>query len=116
MLKKLPWVWLAALAASTIYFFMTYGDLPGNVATHFDISGKPNGFMTKDGYLSFFVTFTLVLNGVFGASFLLVKKIPMALVNIPRKDYWTANPQRVETLHRKLGGILSLVAAYMNGV
>ena len=116
MSKKLSWLWLFFLLASISYFFMTYGSLPDQVATHFNAAGNPNGYMTKDSYLSFFLTFTLLMNLVFGAALLTLKKIPVALINIPRKDYWTANPERMEALHQKLGAVLALVATFMNCV
>lgn len=114
MSKKLPWFWLTALAASGTYFLLTYGGLPERVATHFNAAGNPNGFMTKDGYLAFFITYTLFLNVLFGAAFLFVKKIPVALLNIPRKDYWTSTPERMEVLHQKLEAVLALIASYIN--
>jgi len=116
MYKKFPWLWLLALAASVSYFLITYSGLPERVATHFDLSGAPNGFMTKDGYLSFFITFTLFLNVLFGVLFLFLKKIPFALVNVPRKDYWAANPERMVALHQRLGAVLALIATFMNCV
>ncbi|SRR5579871_2111002 len=114
MSKKLPWLWPLALAASAAYFFLTYGSLPEKVATHFDASGNPNGFQTKDGYLFFFIQFTLMLNALLGAVFFLLKKIPVSRMNLPRKDYWTSSPERMDVLHQKLGAVLALVATYMN--
>lgn len=45
---------LAAVLAGTAAFLVATVDrLPEVVATHFDASGRPNGWMTRGGYLAF---------------------------------------------------------------
>lgn len=39
---------IALLIALVIYTFMSYSDLPETIATHFDATGKPNGYSNKD--------------------------------------------------------------------
>ena len=53
-MQRLPCVLFALLLAGAAIFLLTTVDrLPEIVATHFDGSGRPNGWMTRRGYLWF---------------------------------------------------------------
>jgi uncharacterized membrane protein len=72
--------------------------IPPVVATHFGISGAPNGWQTQ----SQFFTLELILLGVclllaFGIP-RLVGALPPSLVNVPNKEYWLAPERRDATL------------------
>lgn len=80
-----------------INWIMTFG-LPQKVATHFDISGNPDRFMTLQNHQIFIVLFTLVfpLFIVF-----MVGVVPAwfpSLVNISNRDYWFASERKKQTL------------------
>jgi uncharacterized membrane protein len=116
MSKKTSWLWLLALAAVVGYFFLTYGELPGRVATHFDGAGRPNGFQTKQVYLTSFLGFIFILNGIFGGLYFLLRRIPAAFLNIPRKDYWLSTPELRDELRQKLQGLVGLLGLFLNTV
>jgi len=92
---------LIALAVCYALFF-TYvlnsqGELPARVASHFDIQGRPNGWMSRDVC----IYFTLGL-GIFMPAFIvgmmaLTRWIPVNLVNLPNREYWLAPERRKET-------------------
>jgi RNA polymerase sigma factor (sigma-70 family) len=67
------------------------------VATHFDWSGRPDGWMTHSNYL----WFSLIFGCGFPLSFLVMGYLPRFLptkaVNIPHRDYWLASERRDET-------------------
>ncbi len=71
------------------------GGLPEIVAIHFDASGNPNGFTTRDDCRQFMLSFTL------GAPIFIVlvtglipRLFPPSMINIPNRSYWLA-PARV---------------------
>jgi hypothetical protein len=64
--------------------------LPPRVATHFDASGVPNGWMTPDGFVRFHVVIMAVLVVVFLGLPAVFGRVPRRFVNVPNRDYWLA--------------------------
>jgi hypothetical protein len=51
--RLFSWVLWLGLPAAAIRLFMVWDRLPIRLATHFDFAGRPNGWMTPDGFLIF---------------------------------------------------------------
>jgi hypothetical protein len=82
------------LLASLVY---AAGHLPEHLATHFDWSGQPNGWMGREAYLVLtagigigFPVFLMTLCWV-------TRFLPASMVNLPHRDYWLAPERRAET-------------------
>src|SRR6266568_3055820 len=79
--------------------YLTYSaeHLPERVATHFDGAGHPNGWMSRSALLkggaAFGLAFPLLVVGICA----LVRFLPAAAINLPRKEYWLAPERRGET-------------------
>ncbi len=79
--------------------FVAYSSkqLPDHVATHFDLHGKPNGWMTRAQHLKFSIGVgvgtPLFVLGVFA----LVAKMKGWGLNIPNKQFWLA-PERQQAM------------------
>jgi serine/threonine-protein kinase len=72
------------------------GRLPEIVAVHFDASGTPNGFATREACRQFMLSFTLAVPVfIVFVTALLPRLIPRAMINIPNRDYWLA-PERAD--------------------
>ncbi len=114
MKRHIAMVWVLAFFALLAYLSFLAAHLPEHLAVHFDINGKPNGYQAKMEFITTFLWFILMLNGVFAAIFFFLDKVPVALVNIPWKKYWTASPERwTEALHR-LRIVLGLLGIFVN--
>lgn len=72
--------------------------LPERMAIRFDLDGKPNGWMGKDGFAIYYFCLLSFVMGVFILVGLLVAKLPPRLFNIPHRDYWMAPERRAESL------------------
>jgi uncharacterized membrane protein len=81
---------IAALVLCYILFFawvaLSYGSLPAMVASHFDIFGRPNGWMSRDSCVGFTLCLgilmpALVIGMMGGAG-----RIPVSFINLPHRD------------------------------
>jgi uncharacterized membrane protein len=95
-LPKLLFLVLAAYAA--IHFSSYYAQLPGVVASHFDVRGAANGWQTKSVFLGFFVGAVALASVLaFGVPYI-ISRTPAKLINLPYKDYWLAPERRTSTI------------------
>lgn len=79
------------------YVFGAASQLPEKVATHFNLSGTANGWMTKRQHLLFTSSFGIGLPLVLVGIFAFVSLLPARLVNIPNREYWLAPERKAET-------------------
>lgn len=93
--------------------------LPARVATHFDGSGTPNGWMPRSALGTADFLFTTIIVGVTLGAALLVRLIPVSLINVPNRDYWFA-PERRRDSHDRLTSHLlwlpGLLVAFLTGI
>lgn len=75
-----------------------YPRLPSSVASHFNVSGQPDSWSSKD---SFVLTNIATIAGIsiicLGIASLL-RRIPISWINLPNKDYWLAPERKDDTL------------------
>ena len=93
--------------------------LPERVASHFGAEGRANGWMSRPAYLLFTGTFPLCLTGLFLGVGRLVRRLPAAYINIPRKDYWLAPERRAMTeflIQNRLAGLACLLTLFFGGL
>ena len=87
---KLPWiVFLLTLAIAILYLVQTIPRLPPMVASHFDIGGYPNAFMTRGAYTRFILGFAV------GLPIAIVALLTFVYAGardfkLPNRDYWLA--------------------------
>ena len=83
---------LLVLAVAYALFFgylaETYSALPAKVASHFDVHGKPDGWMSRAADAEILSAVALlvpaiVIGGMGGAG-----RIPVSFINQPHRDYW----------------------------
>jgi uncharacterized membrane protein len=91
---KLPWVVFALmLVFAGLYVVQTTPQLPPMVASHFDIGGYPNAFMTRGVYTRFILGFAV------GLPIAIVALLTFVYAGardfkLPNRDYWLA-PERI---------------------
>ena len=84
-------LWLIALLQQFLY----WQRLPDRVATHFNGSGKPDGWMHRDQAALFMVGLETLMPAIFLGIAYMIYFIPSQLINIPHKEFWLA-PERRE--------------------
>ncbi len=71
--------------------------LPNRLATHFDASGNPNGWMTKTAYVPFMSLMGVALPVFTIGLTALSRFMPDWAIHLPHKDYWLSSEQRPAT-------------------
>lgn len=93
--------------------------LPDRIATHFNGSGVPDGWMSR-ATLGFFdlVLLAFVLLVVIGSA-ALTRVFPVSLINVPHRDHWFAPERRRQShqrLFRHMMWLACVVVAFLIGV
>jgi uncharacterized membrane protein len=71
--------------------------LPERVATHFDGSGRPNGWMSRSSHLRFTAILGFGLPLAVVAICYVLRYLPASMLNIPRREHWLAPEQQAES-------------------
>lgn len=80
------------------YVFMTAPQLPETVATHFNGSGKADGWMARSSAIESILAFGVGLPLLVILVFWLLHFVPGSMVNVPKRDFWTAPERRGQML------------------
>ena len=87
-------------------------DLPEQVASHFDASGRPDAWSSRDDY----ARTTWLLNGflivLFAGLAAGLNRLPAGLINIPNRSWWLA-PQRADTTRAEIAAWVLGLGAWM---
>jgi uncharacterized membrane protein len=74
--------------------YVTSGQLPARVATHFDASGLANGFMPRAEYLQFMLALTLGVPLLVVSVSVVLPRLAPTMLKVPARDYWLAPERR----------------------
>jgi hypothetical protein len=78
------------------YWAWSFSQLPERIATHFNLSGQPNGWMSRAAN-----QWLVLLLSLFFPSFVVllsyVARFVPGIVNVPHREYWLAPERRIET-------------------
>jgi uncharacterized membrane protein len=100
-LPKLLFVLMVAFAA--VYFSSVYAKLPEVVASHFNASGRANGWQPKTEFLTTFIVLNVIPTFlVFGVP-AIIRVLPPVRLNVPNKQYWMSE-ERVGQMQNFLTG------------
>ena len=77
---------------------LSSSQLPTRVASHFDGSGHPNGWMSRTAHLRLMAVFGLAFPLLVPAIVYASRLIPDRFYNLPHRDYWLAPARRPETM------------------
>ena len=88
---------LLGWAIFSAYVWQSGAHLPERVATHFGVSGQPNGWMTRAEHERFTILAGLAIPGFILGVFALIRTMGDRGLNIPNKTYWLAAERRERT-------------------
>jgi hypothetical protein len=81
-----------------LFVGMDYGRLPERVATHFDVSGEPNGWASRQAYAALILIGAGFTALVTAGGFAVARVLPDSMINLPNKDYWLGEGRRERTM------------------
>ena len=94
-----PFFILLALALiGTLFVLFTVKQLPEQVASHFGGDDDPDGWMTRNSYVAWILSFLLVYPVSIGFLIGFLPRVRPEWVNFPNRDYWLAAERREESL------------------
>ena len=68
------------------------------MASHFDGSGRPDGFQSRDAFFTLSASMLVMTVLIFGGLGALFRVIPSKWFNLPNRDYWLGPERREETI------------------
>ncbi len=112
----------AFVVAYTVYIGflgVTWEWLPLRVASHFDLAGRPNGWMDRAQYGFYIAGTPCVLAILFCATALLTRRLPACCTGLPYREYWMV-PERqglaTSILTERMGWLASLNVGFFAGL
>lgn len=92
-------MFVLSILAAAWHIDATVALLPDSVATHFSGGGRPNGWMTREGYRVFMLLFVTALPLFMVAMAGWLPRLFPHATNIPNRHYWMAPERRAIALN-----------------
>jgi len=89
---------LALTACAVLFLWMTCRGLPDVVASHFDVSGQANGFMSRGFYFALMLIIVAIAPLALAVLPISMFNKPGARINLPNGHYWLAPERRADTI------------------
>ncbi|MEI7946433.1 MAG: protein kinase [bacterium] len=106
-------------AAYVAMVLTTASQLPERVATHFGFEGRADGWMSRNVYQIFEITFPLVIGLIFTGTSAMIRFFPAKYVNLPRKDFWLVPERRALTasiIRSRMTWLACLMTLFFGGL
>lgn len=80
------------------YVIETTRGLPERVATHFNLAGRADGWMSRSAHVGWALAGGLVVPAIVVGAMFMTRFVSDDSVNLPHKEYWLAEGRRAETM------------------
>jgi serine/threonine-protein kinase len=94
-------IYLGLLLLAILQAAWYYPQLPETVASHFGVSGKPDGWMSRQSFLLVELITSFIVALLMLAMYAVFALGSMDIMNMPNKEYWTA-PERKDATRNML--------------
>lgn len=96
---RLPLIVLGFLYSAFVVLVLVTGtQLPERVASHFGAGGTANGWMSRGSHVRYMLIFGTLFPLAVPVVCYCIRFLPVALVNIPRREHWLAPERKAETV------------------
>lgn len=110
-MTKSHWIRIACVAVAALVVLrlgLVYDELPTEVASHFDFSGRANSHQGKLGFVVSMALLQLLIPVPLLVMTSSLHRAPLTSINIPNRDYWLS-PERRESSLRRVASLLDEV-------
>lgn len=108
--RRTAFLILATLAAvAVLQNFYYWLHLPDRVATHFNASGVPDNWSSRNMATLLMLGLQLGFPTLMNALIPMISRLPTSMFNLPHREYWLAPERREHTLGI-IAGKMSLIA------
>jgi uncharacterized membrane protein len=90
-------IFVLLILAASLQIMHFYPLMPERMASHFDATGKPNGWIDRNGFVSIYALVVFLLCVIFILTPRLLFLLPDSMINLPNKAYWLAPERRMQT-------------------
>jgi uncharacterized membrane protein len=84
---------ILSVLAFVIILFLSYVSLPPDIAVHYDITGRPDVFITKSQLFYGLTAFVVIFNIAFSVLATLIPAIPVGRLSLFNRDFWLQHRQ-----------------------
>lgn len=112
MKHSLQILFLSLALAVITQAFWQHDRLPERVATHFNLAGQADGWMSRDNQTRAHIGLVLFLAIMLEGLARLSPRLPDGLINLPHREYWLA-PERRAATHAWLAGLIRLIGCVL---
>ncbi len=98
MSRALLFLLLLTLGLALVQAARHHATLPERVATHFDVRGQPDDWMSRDAHAAFQAGLAVFIAAVFAGLGHFIDRLPARFINVPHRDYWFAPERRAAAL------------------
>jgi uncharacterized membrane protein len=86
------------IALFALRLWLTFDALPEIMASHFDGSGRPNGYQHRAAFAAISVGLSVGCLLLFAVLPVLLRKLPASLINLPHREYWLTPERKAESV------------------
>ena len=108
--KPLFFVYAFSLMLCITFILGTAQNLPPVVASHFNLSGKPDASMSRDQFTNLFLAIMVLTSSLMALLPTLIAKLPPQMINIPNRMHWLS-PDRIDETKQILKAYLLIFAS-----
>lgn len=108
--KALVFVYTFLIVLCFAFVWIAAQNLPPVVASHFNLSGKPDASMSRDQFTNLFLAIMVLTSGLMALLPMLIAKLPPQMINIPNRMYWLS-PDRIDETKQILQAYLLILAS-----
>lgn len=99
-----------SLAAGLGHLALVAPRLPERVASHFDLAGRPDGWMSQGAFALVYAALELFVGLVFVGVVELTLRAPKQWINVPHREHWLA-PEREAATRATIARDLAWIGA-----
>lgn len=102
------------MALMLVQILFYYPDMPQRMASHFNFSGKPDGWSDKTGFFALWIGLIAFINLLVPFINWIMKKSSAKLINVPDKEFWLGNEANRKYLYMIVENLMLMITCLVD--